>query len=425
MKLKLLLLIILVFFTHYLVILSQVNFQEAYVVSIKGDTIHGLIDYKNWNINPSKIKFKARNDSKSIEYTKMDIISFYVAGEIYEKHIVSIDISPYENLDVIRFEPTPLMQKDTVFLSLIVRGKANLFFLKDQFAKDHYFIQKGDNPTEELINYRYYTKDIQYGGRIMKTNKKYLGQLVYYFNDYPEYSTRISGTEYNMQSIKKLFTLYNQRWNDDKSDYVRKTKKIETKFSIGAGMTFTSIKISNTADIEYLNEEFPSSNNLTMGGTLNFIFPRSRQKIGAFVDFYLKGYNSTVYYTDFTYEEFYTDYEVNLGKIYLKIGHGFRYNLLDKKIKPSITGGIFISKAFLSSSYRKTHKVFYSTITDTEEPLAFDDEPTTELGAFGGIGFNYKKFFLDFRYEYSWNVGGNQGVGIKTHILSSTISYMF
>lgn len=425
MRLKLFFLVTIILFINQISTISQVNFQEGYVVSIKGDTIHGSIDYKNWSINPKKIKFRPRKDAKTVEYTKMDILSFYVAGEIYEKHIVSIDISPYDNLDDIRFLPTPLMQKDTIFLSLIVRGKANLYFLKDQFAKDHFFIQKDDNPVEELINYRYYTKDAQYGGRTMKTNKKYLGQLVYYFNDYPEYNTRISGTEYNLQSIKKLFTLYNQRWKDDKSDYVRETKKIKTKFSIGVGMTFTSIKISNATDIEYLNEEFPSSNDLTLGATLNFIFPRSRQKMSAFVDFYFKGYNSIVYYTDFTYDEYYTEYEVSLGKVYLKVGPGFRYNLLDKKIKPSITGGIFISKAFLSSSYRKTHKVFYTTITDNEEPLAFDDEPFTELGAFGGIGFNYKKLFLDFRYEYGFNVGGNQGVGISTHILSTTVSYLF
>ena len=38
--------------------LAQSNYTAGYVVTVKGDTLHGYIDFREWYINPSFIDFK-------------------------------------------------------------------------------------------------------------------------------------------------------------------------------------------------------------------------------------------------------------------------------------------------------------------------------------------------------------------------------
>jgi len=39
-------------------IFSQENFTTGYVIKLNGDSISGYVDYRNWEINPTKIIFK-------------------------------------------------------------------------------------------------------------------------------------------------------------------------------------------------------------------------------------------------------------------------------------------------------------------------------------------------------------------------------
>ncbi len=36
----------------------QENYQPGYIVGLKGDTLHGFINYRNWERNPDKISFR-------------------------------------------------------------------------------------------------------------------------------------------------------------------------------------------------------------------------------------------------------------------------------------------------------------------------------------------------------------------------------
>jgi len=39
-------------------VLAQSNFLTGHFINIAGDTIHGEIDYRNWDKNPNKITFR-------------------------------------------------------------------------------------------------------------------------------------------------------------------------------------------------------------------------------------------------------------------------------------------------------------------------------------------------------------------------------
>ncbi len=54
-------------------VLAQENLVTGFIVSLKGDTTHGLINYKNWRQNPKTIQFKASNQIESSTYTPQNI----------------------------------------------------------------------------------------------------------------------------------------------------------------------------------------------------------------------------------------------------------------------------------------------------------------------------------------------------------------
>ena len=58
------------FFTN-----AQSNYKPGYLVTIKGDTLHGLIDYRQWDNNPGAVAFKKEpgQDNPEILLLKLHI----------------------------------------------------------------------------------------------------------------------------------------------------------------------------------------------------------------------------------------------------------------------------------------------------------------------------------------------------------------
>lgn len=84
-----------------LLLLTQVSFRQeqylpGYVITLPGDTVPGLIDYRNWEYNPDKISFQSEiKGEKTVVYRPLDIQGFGVHDERYLAAIVSVDVSTY------------------------------------------------------------------------------------------------------------------------------------------------------------------------------------------------------------------------------------------------------------------------------------------------------------------------------------------
>ncbi len=71
----------------------QENYLPGYIITLKGDTLHGFIDYRNWDRNPDKISFKEKLSDNKLIYSSLIIKGFGVLDEIYESAIVETEIS--------------------------------------------------------------------------------------------------------------------------------------------------------------------------------------------------------------------------------------------------------------------------------------------------------------------------------------------
>src|SRR5688572_12361665 len=156
--------------TCFIQLVAQGNYQPGFVVENNGDTVKGSIDYKRWDRSPTKITFKSV--TQSIVYSPLDIKSFTVTNEVYISAIVDVDRSPFKITELDN-SPNPSYEKDTVFLQSLIQGEKSLLHLKDESAKNHFYIV--DNGSFVPLVYKQYTIETKESSKALTENLAYKG----------------------------------------------------------------------------------------------------------------------------------------------------------------------------------------------------------------------------------------------------------
>lgn len=154
------------------VLKAQTDFKPGYIINIAGDTIYGDIDNRGDLLMSGLCKFRAQ-DNIIKDYSPNDITAFrFIDGKYY----VSTEVDD-----------------KWVFLEYLIKGKVNIFYMRDK-SGDHFYLEKeGDSLTEMT-----YIEEIRKvdDKRVLYKSKQHIGLLNYYMQDAPEFQSRI-------QSLKK------------------------------------------------------------------------------------------------------------------------------------------------------------------------------------------------------------------------------
>jgi hypothetical protein len=151
-------LFIILFLSVFIPLLSiaQSNYKPGYVVTTKGDTLKGFIDYREWDINPRSINFKSNGSSDAKSLTPADITFFNVnTFESYQKYSGKISRDETAENRVLGGRDTSFFT-DNVFLRVLQQGKViNLFSYIDAIKPRYFYSDPTDNIAHELV-YRIY-----------------------------------------------------------------------------------------------------------------------------------------------------------------------------------------------------------------------------------------------------------------------------
>lgn len=208
---------------------AQSNYKPGYVVTLKGDTVKGFIDYREWDLNPETIDFKSSLTDKSrAKYGVEELNSFSVTGlESYVRYSGSISTNPTDPYQIQNYRDTSF-RVGTVFLKVLEKGdRIALYSYKDEL-KTRFFI--GDNPSytpKELI-YRTYT-DPSYdrnlgiakdGTTTEKTYQKQISALALKYNELNEnLIVYISKADYIADDLLQIISKINHM---TKAEYNKK-----------------------------------------------------------------------------------------------------------------------------------------------------------------------------------------------------------
>lgn len=393
----------------------QENYLPGYIILLKGDTIHGFIDYRNRERNPDKIFFKEKLSDSKTKYAPLDIKEFGVPDEIYESAIVKTEISSL-NANELEFNAELKIEIDTTFLQTMIQGVKCLYLYRNKFDNDQYYIKK--DISYELLVYKKYLEN-QEGIKVVTENKRYRGQLSLYLYDCPTIQSKLENTKYEKKSLEDIFLFY---YNCTQSGikFQKKTEKISTEIGILAGMSLTYLKFSSQfKTFAYLiNTDFHQSVNFPIGLFIELILPRNQRKWSICNELSFSSYKVNGSFDDYKNINEYTISNITFGYSYLKMINVLRYKYPIGNIFIYLNAGISNGFVISETNYLKQETKFYFTIRD-EEDKALRDTRKYEQGYTFGLGTKFKKYSFEIRWEK-----GN-GMSEFTALSSSTTKYYF
>jgi hypothetical protein len=227
------------------------------VVLKNGDTVKGQIDYRNWEVNPTKVRFK--NSSSEITYTAQEIISFEIIGEDkYQSAIITKDMRPIGINGINMIGDEEIIVTDTAFLRILVKG-GNVSLLELRDHKQHFFIQeKLNNQPEELIYKKYMSEDKSH----ISEKAVFRNQLNRLANSYniTGLDNKIEKCDYTLKDLRTIIWVINGE-DFKTAAAVEKKKKEPMQLMIGGGAQYYSFSFGGNNEMyspfQFKNEIAP------------------------------------------------------------------------------------------------------------------------------------------------------------------------
>lgn len=389
---------------------AQSDFRPGYIVQ-NGDTASGLVDYRGAQRNTHQISFKSNNDAKQQDFTPTQLQGYGFRQE--QKYYESKLVPAFDTLST----------EQTLFAQLLVKGKANLYLLRDQMQKDRFYISKDAEPLKELRVEDFKQKNMQEGRKLGHTNlmrrELYKPLLMQTFLDCNSITEAdVDKVVLGLNSLSGIVKKYNECVGQE--EYSKVPKKVRVALGPIAGMSSSTLAYK----IENSDQNFDNTSvKPVFGASFNFSVPTISEKLSLQVEvLYAPNYFEASLLDDPMVPGVSTS-EVWLDVKHVKIPVLARYTYPKGVIRPYINIGPVINLVASQENEMTTTSTFGSSTRTTTKPFLEDDGfLTLSGGVAAGLGISYpvfdKPLSLEARYEI------NDGVSRYTSH-STSIKSMF
>jgi hypothetical protein len=318
---------------------AQSNFQKGYLVKNSGDTLKGLIDYKEVLLNPVSVIFKETKESSAQEFLIKDVDAYTIDNQVsYKRFFVELSMSQIE-LRRLHIGLDKASKKDSVWLQVLQEGNnVTLYYYRDSLKPRFYLKEKDAQTPVELVVQMYLNPK---ANTVVLTDNRYVNQLTNALEKYrPEVKikeSQVSGLRYNEKELVNFVSII----NDQK---VERPKLPGARFFVGAGL---NVGQSNLYLQQYFGEYISKSNysyapvfsagidfyanpaigKLIFRGELS-VYKGKYTHVGYI--FYQETINSTYSYNQtnavFTPQALYNFYNTSALKVFLGVGVGFNFS---------------------------------------------------------------------------------------------------
>jgi len=398
---------------------SQENYLPGHIIKYENDTLFGLINYKNWGVNPKKIMFKTKSENAPIIYRPTDIKEFSVNNEKYLSGIISIEISQTKTAQLTESSTLNLIV-DTAFVQAIIQGDKSLYYYKDSEGKENFYIDQ--DGSFELLVHKKYLKILD-RKKIIIDNKRFIGQLTLYLNDCSSIQSKLKSTTYSWKSLNNLFQFY-YKCSHSEPVFQRKQDKISTEFGVLAGASLTSLNFSSDLFSYLVEANYDQSVNFSGGVFFEFVLPRNQGKWSIYNDLTYSSYKINGHYQIYENENHYTKINTEIGSAYLKLNNMLRFKYPVSGsflfINAGISNGIAISETnYLNKEYKADAQ------EDVIEGKALNDTRKFEQGFVIGSGIKFSKYSCEVRYERANGMSKYTALSSTTSRFYFLLSYRF
>jgi len=396
-------------------ITAQKHYLKGYIVQLNTDTIKGFIGYNNWNDNPDYVNFQSTLAGETTKYYSNEILAFGVKDDLYESSFIYHEISPRET-NILKFNPDLQFEQKQVFLRILYKGEKSLALYKTHSGISNFYIYYNDK--YELLVYKKYLESVN-GKKLIKTRKKYLGQLQVYFQDCPETRINISSAKYTEHSLTKLFKIYYNNCDKKPAQHSLKEDNDMFVWSVFGGITQQTLSFFNYMVV---NESYAMEPSLSpaIGGALDITFKRSFNHWSLnnelmFTHIDTKNENELI-------SSGYLHTNWSFKYSYISMNNMFRYQYEFGKLQIFANIGMTNGYAFSMQSIEST----YNSITNKTKTSEMGLDRKIEFGILSGIGGRFmKKYQFEFRYQKSNGMSPYPAAPSGIRRLFILFSYLF
>lgn len=195
---------------------AQSNFKPGYIVTLKGDSVDGTIDYRQWEVNPTAITFRNTSGAEN-NYTATDIKAFGINGlEKYESYTLAISNDATE-ISKLALKPDTSTIIKTAFFKLTATGRNVCLLQYIDAIKTRFFVKSNSAALpEELIYHAYYNADESSSVKYVTSYRGQLSNLAISAGvDSKSFEDKIAQAAYNESDIVKIVQIINGASNQE------------------------------------------------------------------------------------------------------------------------------------------------------------------------------------------------------------------
>ena len=360
-------------------IYSQIRFEKGYFIDNNEKKITCYINNVEWKDNPVHFEYRIDSLGKTIKGTVDNVKGFGIGNSVkYIRSDVKIDISSDDVRNLSRHRE-PEWQNETLFLKVLVEGKANLYYYEKGKNK-RFFYNVDDMKIKQLV-YKSYLID----NKSIGENKFYLNQLS---AELHSPNTSISRSlEYKVKDLADYFLEYNSNNGGSISYYTK--KQLKTYIKLVAGVDYHTLKIRNAASrIDQYN--FDGSESFTFGLEIESVLPFNKNKWSLALE---SGYH---YYKSEVVNKYDNAGSIDFRSIVLNPTLRY-YIFLSKNSKFQLNAGYVVY--FPNKSYVNKFLISYGHRTSVGIGYTFMNKFSLEMKYYPkkDIMFNYTFYYSDFQ----------------------------
>jgi hypothetical protein len=246
---------------------AQSNYKSGFVVTAKGDTVRGFIDYQGWDSNPTSINFKtATSDHNDQKFTLNDISFFSVDGiTAYQKFAVSISMDETNTSHLVAGRDTGYRNAE-VFLQVLQKGKNVVLYSYQDDLKLRFYLGETPSFTPAELEYRVYdvggATTLVKGGVVIGNTvyeNVYLKTLFALVNKYSAMDDNLNRTFQSASYKKDDILLIVSKINQISTDEYQKKYAAHTKINFYASGALNIATTSSSSVSSYSQGGGPSS----------------------------------------------------------------------------------------------------------------------------------------------------------------------
>jgi hypothetical protein len=404
-------------FTFLIVLFSIFNlfaqkYESGYYIDNFDTKIEGFIYNNDWRNNPKSFEFKKSLDDNSItialesckEFNINNISKFTRAKVQIEKSTTKVGNLGYNK--------NPVFVEETIFLKHLVSGKNILYYYYDHGLEKFFFSNEKTKITQLIyIKFLIDANDVQFNkeyknlqANSIMQNEAYKRQLWENVKCEQTAMNEINKLEFNKSTLQKYFTSVNT-CNGSIENIVSNEKKAIVSIKGVALINSDEIKFSRSS----VNSGFDRKIGFGFGAEVEILMPFNSYKWGIFIEPNFSKYKG--------------EQSINYG--------------LNNSLKQSVSIDANIIQVPIGAKYyfgNSNKSSFYigagANITNIKEKTIIDFENTTDLyfanftyTFFGTLGYKFKQFSGEFRYNTVNNASPSNGYEINFNRSSLALKY--